>query len=93
MQWLCRADDSYISDDSFISDEEKYAQERRRFNKTYKVEDFRRSANGIIYTGFKKDDESMRVVVKQISKNTRHIESLLCRLPNEVYFHFKAAEA
>ena len=83
------------SDDSFISDEEKYSLERKRFNKTYKVEEkFRRSANGIIYTGFKKYDEASRVVIKQIPKNTRHVSNLpVMGLPNEIYFHFKAAEA
>ena len=79
------------SDDSFISDEEKYALERKRFNQTYKVEEkLGRSANGIIYTGFKKNDEASRVVIKQIPKNNRHESN---GFPNEIYFHSKAAEA
>ena len=83
------------SDDSetFISDEEKYSLERKRFNQRYKVEEkVRRSANGIIFTGYKKNDEASRVVVKQIPKNIRH-DPTCNGFPNEIYFHSKAAEA
>lgn len=88
---------SCSSDDSHISDEETYALERRRFKKTFKIEDeLARSANGIIYNGYKKNDKSERVVIKLIPRKKnlefKH-EDRIKGVPREIYYHFKAAEA
>jgi serine/threonine protein kinase len=86
----------------YVSDEEKtftseqiIKKDAKRFEKNFSIEEeLVKSANGVIYSGFELTTGEP-VIFKQIPKtsNERLISHEGRKIPSEIYYHLKAAEA